>query len=40
MRDEFYRIRGWDPETGVPTRSKLEELQLADVAQGLAGESK
>jgi len=40
MREEFYRIRGWDPETGVPTRSKLEELQLADVAQGLAGEIK
>jgi aldehyde:ferredoxin oxidoreductase len=36
MRDEFYRIRGWDPDTGVPTRSKLTELGLDDVAEGLA----
>jgi aldehyde:ferredoxin oxidoreductase len=35
MRDEFYRIRGWDPETGVPTGSKLRELDLSDVAEEL-----
>jgi aldehyde:ferredoxin oxidoreductase len=35
MRDEFYRIRGWDPETGVPTGSKLRELDLNDVAEEL-----
>jgi len=35
MREEFYRIRGWDPATGVPTRSKLRELNLSDVAEGL-----
>ncbi len=23
---EYYRIRGWDPVTGVPTQEKLEEL--------------
>ena len=38
MRDEFYRIRGWDPATGVPTRSKLKELGLDDIAEGLAGD--
>jgi aldehyde:ferredoxin oxidoreductase len=34
-REEFetalttlYKIKGWDPETGVPTRQKLESLQL------------
>ena len=34
-RDEFesalttlYRIKGWDPETGIPTREKLETLSL------------
>ncbi len=35
MRDEFYRIRAWDPATGVPTRSKLGELNLSDVTEGL-----
>ncbi|RPJ19070.1 MAG: hypothetical protein EHM26_08545, partial [Desulfobacteraceae bacterium] len=38
MRDEFYRIRGWDSATGVPTRSKLRELNLSDVAEGLEGD--
>jgi hypothetical protein len=38
MRDEFYGIRGWDPLTGVPTDSKLKELGLDDIAEGLAGD--
>jgi aldehyde:ferredoxin oxidoreductase len=29
MLDEYYRARGWDVETGLPTREKLEELGLA-----------
>jgi len=33
MREEFYRLRGWDPETGIPTDSKLRSLDLADVAK-------
>lgn len=33
MRDEFYRLRGWDPETGIPTDSKLRSLGLGDVAE-------
>jgi aldehyde:ferredoxin oxidoreductase len=36
-RDEVYSIRGWDPSTGVPTNSKLKELGLDDVVEGLAG---
>jgi aldehyde:ferredoxin oxidoreductase len=24
----FYRVRGWDPNTGMPTRAKLQELGL------------
>jgi len=28
MLDEYYRARGWDVETGLPTREKLVELGL------------
>lgn len=34
MLDEYYVERGWD-EDGIPTRRKLEELGLADVADEL-----
>jgi aldehyde:ferredoxin oxidoreductase len=30
MLDEYYRARGWDQDSGLPTRRKLEELGLAD----------
>lgn len=33
--DEYYRARGWDVETGIPTRSQLERLGLTDVADDL-----
>ena len=41
MKKEFYHLRGWDKETGLQTRGKLESLDLKDVAaelvqQGLA----
>jgi aldehyde:ferredoxin oxidoreductase len=36
--DEYYEWRGWDKKTGLPTRSKLEELGLEDVAEVLAKE--
>ena len=32
MLDEYYTERGWDTQTGVPTRAKLEELGLGAVA--------
>lgn len=31
MLDEYYRLRGWTKE-GIPTRKKLEELGLAEIA--------
>ena len=36
LLDEYYTLRGWDPETGRPTRAKLEELGLRDVADEVA----
>lgn len=33
--DEYYRIRGWDVNTGWQTRAKLEELELGDIADEL-----
>jgi aldehyde:ferredoxin oxidoreductase len=37
LMDQYYRLQGWDPETGWPTAEKLAELGLEDVAQELAG---
>lgn len=34
MKDEYYEIRGWDRETGIPTPEKLADLGLADAAEG------
>jgi aldehyde:ferredoxin oxidoreductase len=28
MKTVYYQIRGWDPETGLPTREKLRELGM------------
>jgi len=36
MKGEYYNLRGWDVETGLPTETKLQELQLGDVADDLA----
>jgi len=35
LRDEYYRLRGWDVETGRPARAKLVALGMRDVADGL-----
>ena len=35
MLDEYYKLRGCDLETGIPTRERLEELGLKDVADDL-----
>lgn len=32
----YYRLRGWNPANGWPTRARLEALGLADVAEELA----
>jgi aldehyde:ferredoxin oxidoreductase len=37
MLAEYYRLRGWEAKSGLPTQAKLEELQLKDVAADLAG---
>jgi aldehyde:ferredoxin oxidoreductase len=34
-RTDFYRLRGWDIETGRPTGDKLDELGLRDVSAKL-----
>lgn len=36
MLDEYYVQRGWDEKTGYPTRQKLEQLGLEEVAGELA----
>jgi aldehyde:ferredoxin oxidoreductase len=33
MLGEYYAVRGWDPETGQPTRETLEELGLGFAAE-------
>jgi aldehyde:ferredoxin oxidoreductase len=35
LLDSYYELSGWNPANGWPTREKLEELGLADVADGL-----
>jgi aldehyde:ferredoxin oxidoreductase len=40
LKDRYYELRGWDKKTGRPTRVKLEELGLNDVAETLAGSGK
>lgn len=32
MLDEYYCLRGWDKDSGLPTRQKLVELGLDDIA--------
>jgi aldehyde:ferredoxin oxidoreductase len=35
VMDDYYKAVGWDVDTGIPTRSRLEELGLKDVADDL-----
>ena len=35
MLNEYYTARGWDIDTGSPTRKKLEELGLGYAADQL-----
>jgi len=35
MKDEYYEIRGWDRNSGIPTKEKLMELGLGDVADAV-----
>jgi len=31
MKDDYYRLMGWDRETGMPTRQTLEKFDLLDI---------
>jgi len=35
MLDEYYELRGWDKETGIPTAAKLVSLELGYVAEDI-----
>ena len=35
LKSEYYGLRGWDVESGIPKESKLRELGLVDVASDL-----
>lgn len=37
MREEYYALRGWDVETGLPTQRGLEALGLTEIVQELRG---
>ncbi len=36
LLESYYAMRGWDPQTGRPKRSKLKKLKLDDIAEELA----
>ena len=40
LLDKYYELSGWDLTNGWPTRARLEELNLADVADELEGVGK
>jgi aldehyde:ferredoxin oxidoreductase len=35
MKEAWYTVQGWNPETGIPTRKRLEELGIGDIADDL-----
>jgi aldehyde:ferredoxin oxidoreductase len=40
MLDEYYGFRGWDKDSGLPTKKKLLELGIDDIADELEGMGK
>ncbi|MFH2075514.1 MAG: aldehyde ferredoxin oxidoreductase C-terminal domain-containing protein [Pseudomonadota bacterium] len=30
MLDDYYEARGWDRKTGIPTQTKIAELELEE----------
>jgi len=40
LLDEYYELRGWDKESGIPTKQKLIELGLRDIAEDLIKHAK
>ena len=37
MRDTYYQLRGWDPETGLQTKERLKALGMDDLIPDLEG---
>ena len=35
MKDEYYSLRGWDPETGYQKAATLKKLGMEDVSKQL-----
>lgn len=35
LKSEYYKLRGWDVDSGLQTSAKLKELQLEDIARDL-----
>ena len=35
MKDEYYKLRGWDIKSGLQTRERLTALHLTDIADNL-----
>jgi len=35
LKSEYYELRGWDEESGLPTKKNLNKLQITDVADDL-----
>lgn len=40
LLDEYYVLRGWEKERGIPTYRKLKEIGLDDIAEDLANSGK
>jgi len=40
MKDDYYRLRGWDVSSGLQTAAKLAELDLDDVASEVSLENR
>ena len=39
-KTNFYRVEGWDPQTGYPRRKTLEDLGMKPVADRLQAKNK
>jgi len=39
LKDEYYEWHGWDRETSLPTRKKLEKLGMLVVAEVLQADN-
>ncbi len=37
MKDAYYKLRGWDMATGIPTADRLRELGLDDLVDDMWG---